>query len=340
MIAAEQDKAASKANLYDQPDPDLSNYIKSRSLLEYAHWLLAEIDYFNEYAEFSEKILQFDALRSRMQYIEQTLESAVEENKKNSKYFKYLFDILYEPIYSMFARIKKGLNEAPVVNSNLCEQLSGNELDETYKQIEAFEKFQKFLPNDCYEYFLLSIGIKNSRSFCLDWSKVWPFGEESSILIKDSIYDNIQAIDICEQAISMINHDKYLAKEHLICLAHNTSSISFQDLQRIHKLLIVTWRQECANSITLLKAFLDKDHWNESALTKRCTAVELLLNENIDSEKAFKELEISQGMMLYVGLNICKMWLELSGLPFEDYNMQQQSKNFKTYLIPQVWKIT
>ena len=340
MIITEEDKVIAKSNLYDQPEKELFNYIRSRSLLEYAHWLLAEIDYFDEYAEFSEKILQFDAIRSRMQYIEQTLESATQENDSNSEHFKFLFNILYTPIRSMFDRIKKNLNEAPIAKPNLSELLSDRELDETYKHIDAFERFQQFLPTDCYEHFLLRIGIKNSRSFFLDWSKVWPFSEEGSILIKDSIYDNVQAIDICEQAISMINHDKYLAQEHALCLTHSGSSISFKDLQRIHNLLLVTWRQECANSITLLKAFLDQRHWNESALTDRCTSVELLLNENIDSEKALKELEISHGMMLYVGLNICKMWLELSGLPYEDYDMLKQSKSFRTHLIAQVWKIT
>ena len=92
MIITEEDRVIAKSNLYDQPEKDLLNYIRSRSLLEYAHWLLAEIDYFDEYGEFAEKISQFDALRSRMQYIEETLKSAAQENMKNSDYFKHLFN--------------------------------------------------------------------------------------------------------------------------------------------------------------------------------------------------------------------------------------------------------
>ena len=340
MIITEEDRVIAKSNLYDQPEKDLFNFIRSRSLLEYTHWLLAEIDYFEEYGEFAEKISQFDALRSRMQYIEETLKSAVKENTKNSDYFKHLFNTLYVPIQLMFDRIQSSLDKTPVLNPSLSEKLLKIEIDEASKHIDVFERFQNFLPQDCYEYFLLSIGIKNSRSFFHDWNKMWPFGEEGSMLVRDSIYDNIQAIDLCEQAISMIDHDPYLMKEHMVCFASNPLSISLPDLQRIYKLLMVTWRVECANSISLFKAFLDQSNWDESALTKRCNAIELVLNENLDSEKALKEIEISQGMMIYVGLKICKMWLELSGLPYENYNTLQQSKNFRTHLIAQVWKIT
>ena len=155
-------------------------------------------------------------------------------------------------------------------------------------------------------------------------------GDAGHLILRDSIYDNIQAIDIAEQGFVMLDHDPFLEREFDLCINKKFSLIPLEEMKKLHKALLVAWRMECVNSIGLFKSCIDSNFWNDSLLRQKCVASEVFLIDDLSIEQAEKDLQVSAGRIINISLQISNLWLELLDLPFERYEMLFNPKRLST----------
>ena len=198
------------------------------------------------------------------------------------------------------------------------------------EQLLAFQEYQRFLPADHYESYLIRINSKYYQSYMSDWYKFMDHGDAGHLILRDSIYDNIQAIDIAEQGFVMLDHDPFLEREFDLCINKKFSLIPLEEMKKLHKALLVAWRMECVNSIGLFKSCIDSNFWNDNSLRQKCVASEVYLIDDLSIEQAEKDLQVSAGRIINIALKISNLWIELLDLPFEKYEMLFDPKRLHT----------
>jgi len=314
-------KTLSQKHIYQQPSKAIFNFLKTRMLLDHAQWILGDIDYFNEHTSFAEKISIHASVKARMDYVQLQLDQAFKLNDSNSDYFSYLFQVLYLSIIKLFHRIDKDIDRYSLQETQDAQTETDESMAEIGEQLLAFQEYQRFLPADHYENYLIRINTKYYQSYMSDWYKFMDHGDAGHLILRDSIYDNIQAIDIAEQGFVMLDHDPYLEREFDICLNNKFSLIALNEIKKMHKALLVAWRMECVNSIGLFKTCIDSNFWNDNSLRQKCVASEVYLIDDLSIEQAEKDLQVSAGRIINIGLEISNLWLELLDLPFGRYEM-------------------
>ena len=320
----------SQKNIYQQPSNAIFNFLKTRTLLDHAQWILGDIDYFNEHASFAEKISMHVPVKARMDYVQSQLDQAHILNNSNSEYFSYLFKILYQSVTNLFDRIDRDIHRYSLQETQDAQTETDELMAEIGEQLNAFQEYQKFLPADQYENYLIRINAKYIQSYMSDWYKFMDHGDAGHLILRDSIYDNIQAIDIAEQGFVMLDHDPYLDREFHLCINKKFSLISLDEIKKMHKALLVSWRMECVNSIGLFKSCIDSNFWNDNSLRQKCVASEVYLIDDLSIEQAEKDLQVSAGRIINIALKISNLWLELLDLPFERYEMLFNPKRLST----------
>jgi hypothetical protein len=299
-------------------------------LLDHAQWILGDIDYFNEHASFAEKISMDAPVKARMDYVKLQLDQALKLNDSNSKYFSYLFQLLYQSIVMLFQRIDKDIHRYSLQETQDLQTATDESMAEIGEQLLSFQEYQRFLPADHYESYLIRINSKYYQSYMSDWYKFMDHGDAGHLILRDSIYDNIQAIDIAEQGFVMLDHDPFLEREFDLCINKKFSLIPLEEMKKLHKALLVAWRMECVNSIGLFKSCIDSNFWNDSLLRQKCVASEVFLIDDLSIEQAEKDLQVSAGRIINISLQISNLWLELLDLPFERYEMLFNPKRLST----------
>ena len=323
-------KNLSQKHIYQQPSKAIFNFLKTRMLLDHAQWILGDIDYFNEHASFAEKISMDAPVKARMDYVQLQLDRALKLNDSNSKYFSYLFQLLYQSIVMLFQRIDKDIHRYSLQETQDLQTATDESMAEIGEQLLSFQEYQRFLPADHYESYLIRINSKYYQSYMSDWYKFMDHGDAGHLILRDSIYDNIQAIDIAEQGFVMLDHDPFLEREFDLCINKKFSLIPLEEMKKLHKALLVAWRMECVNSIGLFKSCIDSNFWNDSLLRQKCVASEVFLIDDLSIEQAEKDLQVSAGRIINISLQISNLWLELLDLPFERYEMLFNPKRLST----------
>ena len=323
-------KTLSQKHIYQQPSKAIFNFLKTRMLLDHAQWILGDIDYFNEHASFAEKISMDAPVKARMDYVKLQLDQALKLNDSNSKYFSYLFQLLYQSIVMLFQRIDKDIHRYSFQETQDLQTATDESMAEIGEQLLSFQEYQRFLPADHYESYLIRINSKYYQSYMSDWYKFMDHGDAGHLILRDSIYDNIQAIDIAEQGFVMLDHDPFLEREFDLCINKKFSLIPLEEMKKLHKALLVAWRMECVNSIGLFKSCIDSNLWNDHSLRQKCVASEVYLIDDLSIEQAEKDLQVSAGRIIDIALKISNLWIELLDLPFEKYEMLFDPKRLHT----------
>ena len=323
-------KTLSQKHIYQQPSKAIFNFLKTRMLLDHAQWILGDIDYFNEHASFAEKISMDAPVKARMDYVQLQLDRALKLNDSNSKYFSYLFQLLYQSIVMLFQRIDKDIHRYSLQETQDLQTATDESMAEIGEQLLSFQEYQRFLPADHYESYLIRINSKYYQSYMSDWYKFMDHGDAGHLILRDSIYDNIQAIDIAEQGFVMLDHDPFLEREFDLCINKKFSLIPLEEMKKLHKALLVAWRMECVNSIGLFKSCIDSNFWNDHSLRQKCVASEVYLIDDLSIEQAEKDLQVSAGRIIDIALKISNLWIELLDLPFEKYEMLFDPKRLHT----------
>jgi hypothetical protein len=323
-------KNFNQKHIYQQPSKAIFNFLKTRMLLDHAQWILGDIDYFNEHASFAEKISMHGPIKARMDYVQFQLDQAYKLNDSNSEYFSYLFQILYLSIIKLFHRIEKDIHRYSLQEIQDVQTETDESIAEIGMQLQAFQEYQKFLPEDHYENYLIRINSKYYQSYMSDWYKFMDHGDAGHLILRDSIYDNIQAIDFAEQGFVMLDHDPFLEREFDLCINKKFSLIPLEEIKKMHKALLVAWRMECVNSIGLFKSCIDSNFWNDSFLRQKCVASEIFLIDDLTVDQAEKDLQVSAGRIINIALKISNLWIELLDLPFEKYEMLFDPKRLHT----------
>ncbi len=314
-------KTLSQKHIYQQPSKAIFNFLKTRMLLDHAQWILGDIDYFNEHASFAEKISMHAPVKARMDYVQLQLDQALKLNDSNSKYFSYLFQLLYQSIIMLFQRIDKDIHRYSLQETQDLQTATDESMAEIGEQLLTFQEYQRFLPADHYESYLIRINSKYYQSYMSDWYKFMDHGDAGHLILIDSIYDNIQAIDIAEQGFVMLDHDPFLEREFDLCINKKFSVIPLEEMKKLHKALLVAWRMECVNSIGLFRSCIDSNFWNDNSLRQKCVASEVYLIDDLSIEQAEIDLQVSAGRIINIALKISNLWIELLDLPFEKYEM-------------------
>lgn len=317
-------------HIYQQPSEAIFNFLKTRMLLDHAQWILGDIDYFNEHASFAEKISMHSPIKARMDYAQFQIDQAYKLNDSNSKYFSYLFQLLYQSIVMLFQRIDKDIHRYSLQETQDAQTATDESMAEIGEQLLSFQEYQRFLPADHYESYLIRINSKYYQSYISDWYKFMDHGDAGHLILRDSIYDNIQAIDIAEQGFVMLDHDPFLEREFDLCINKKFSLIPLEEMKKLHKALLVAWRMECVNSIGLFKSCIDSNLWNDHSLRQKCVASEVYLIDDLSIEQAEKDLQVSAGRIIDIALKISNLWIELLDLPFEKYEMLFDPKRLHT----------
>lgn len=323
-------KNLSQKHIYQQPSKAIFNFLKTRMLLDHAQWILGDIDYFNEHASFAEKISMHSPIKARMDYAQFQIDQAYKLNDSNSKYFSYLFQLLYQSIVMLFQRIDKDIHRYSLQETQDLQTATDESMAEIGEQLLSFQEYQRFLPADHYESYLIRINSKYYQSYMSDWYKFMDHGDAGHLILRDAIYDNIQAIDIAEQGFVMLDHDPFLEREFDLCINKKFSLIPLEEMKKLHKALLVAWRMECVNSIGLFKSCIDSNLWNDHSLRQKCVASEVYLIDDLSIEQAEKDLQVSAGRIIDIALKISNLWIELLDLPFEKYEMLFDPKRLHT----------
>jgi hypothetical protein len=230
--------------LFTESPTNLNNYLVSNTYLEYASFLLSDVEYFLEYTDIPTKAAKFSHLEKRFQEIQGLINRGrdhfLSENTEFYKPFKLHFDYLnwfYDVTFKDFNDVFSMPDESGALD------------DETLHVITAsfrfFDALQAYFPIDHNEFYIYESAKLSSQAFidCFESGETIFSGNT-----KLSMEFTESALDMLERAYQSLDKATYRRQEYdALNISANPQSqdfLSFKQFQDLRKIYIASCYQE------------------------------------------------------------------------------------------------
>jgi hypothetical protein len=230
--------------LFTEPPTTLNNYLVSSAYLEYAAFLLSDIEYFLLYTDIPTKASKFSHVEKRFQEIQDLIlksrDHYLSSNTAFHKPFKLHFDHLnwfYDVTFKEFNETFKIPDESGTFEQDL--------LDVMKTSCRFFDTFQAYLPINHNEFFIYESAKLSSKAF----TDCFIAGENIlSGNTKLSMEFTESALDMLERAYQAVDKESYRRQEYdALTISLNPRRqeyLSFKDYQDLYKIYIASCYQE------------------------------------------------------------------------------------------------
>ena len=232
--------------MFKKSPKDLHNYLVSKTYLEYASWLLCDIENFLTYSNVPTKASKYTLIEKRFEEIESLILLGMTKNANNNIKFQDPFDILYKYTasyyqftYKDFLGCLRSTDDSSCLGSELLSIINFS--------MRSFDGLQAFLPIEHYEFYTYEANKFSAMAFteCFSPDKcVTTCNHELAIE-----YSNL-AMDMLEKSYQAIDGNSFLAHEYealnLFNNIHNSQLLecnfkNFKNLLRAH--IACTYRE-------------------------------------------------------------------------------------------------
>ena len=230
--------------LFKESQKSLNNYLISKTYLEYATWLLVDIDNLLQYADVTTKISKFSHIEERFLEIQRLISLAEEINHSNIKANQETINVLIEHSNFFYEYAQKEFQKTFVIPGD---DPSSNK--ETLQIIETSLKFydsiQAHLPVDHYEHTIYQASKFSVMAYLESMKENLVFSGTQSHLGME--YLDL-SLDMLEQSFQMLDTGTDRREEYEALLIARgpdcddpSSFLQFQQLQKLH--LASTYRE-------------------------------------------------------------------------------------------------
>lgn len=311
--------------LFKESQKSLKNYIVSKTYLEYAQWLLRDIDNFISFASKPVIASRYGEVETRFKDIQAIIDKADEVNQDNSPALQEPFKLHYAHTISFysyerydFSRCFDEEDESLETDFALVDVLqSGLETNTAYKS---------YLPSDHYESYLCEAACIESQAFLDSYS-----AEATSLQPSLSNREGAaSAMDILEQTYQIIDSNEYRVKEFdALCSSSQQLTIdhsAFNRFQKIQKLYIVSLYREAQIQLDLYMLIQEFAEQTTEEYPSEQADKAMLAIENFE----LKIVEVS-ACSVRTALALCEQTLKIANCFDEDLQvkMLRPATNFE-----------
>ena len=247
--------------MFKESQKSLKNYIVSKTYLEYAQWLLRDIDNFISFASKPVIASRYGEVKARFKDIQAIIDKADEVNQDNSPALQEPFKLHYAHTISFYSYERYDFSRCFDEDESLETDFAL--VDVLQSGLETNTAYKSYLPSDHYESYLCEAACIESQAFLDSYS-----AEATSLQPSLSNREGAaSAMDILEQTYQIIDSNEYRIQEFdALCSSSQQLIIdhsAFKRFQKMQKIFIVSlYReahiqldlymliQECAEQIT------------------------------------------------------------------------------------------
>ena len=230
--------------LFTEPPTTLNNYLVSKTYLEYAAFLLSDIEYFLIYSDVATKASRFSHVQIRFSEITSLLNKSRNHYLSTNTAFHKPFKLHYDYLNWFYDETLKEFNKSFEVKDE-SDIMDADTLDVISFSMRFFDAFQAYLPTDHYEFFLYEAAKLSSQAFtdCFKAGQSFLAGNgELSTEFTES------ALDMLEKSYQALDRDPYRRQEYdalTISLdKRRQEHMSFEHYQSLQKIFIASSYQE------------------------------------------------------------------------------------------------
>ena len=239
--------------MFTEPPKKLNNYLVSNSYLEYASFLLSDIEYFLMYADIPTKASKFSNIEKRFYAIQNLIYKSKDHFLSNNIFFEKPFELHFEYLNWFYNCTLKEFNDS-FETPNDSSTFDRESLDGIKESVKFFDALQAYLPMNHNEFFLYESAKFSSKAFgdC--------FNEGENVLSgnnKLSMEMTESALDMLERAYLSVEQEPYRRQEYEALTISISSSqqnyLSFKNFQDLKRIYIASCYQE---NVLLKQLFL------------------------------------------------------------------------------------
>ncbi len=240
--------------MHSEPPKALNNYLVSINYLDYASYLLSDIEYFLLYSDISTKASRFSNIETRFQVIQNLILRSRDHFLSKNHYFDRPFKIHFEYLNWFYDyTLKEFYNsfETPPDDSGTLDKDTLNSIEVSAR---FFDAFQAYLPIDHNEFLIYESVKFSSKAFtdCFnEGENVLSAKNELSMELTES------ALDMLERAFLSLEQEPYRRQEYdALTISINTNQqnlLSFKHFQDLKRIYIASCYQE---NVLLKQLFL------------------------------------------------------------------------------------
>ena len=310
--------------MHTEPPKTFNNYLVSINYLEYASFLLSDIEYFLLYSDISTKASRFSNIEKRFQVIQNLILRSSDNFLSKNNYFDRPFKLHFEYLNWFYDVTIKEFDETFKIQdeSGAFEQ---DMLDVIETSIKFYDAFQAYLPMNHNEFFL----YESAKFSSLAFTDCFIAGENIlSGNTKLSMEYTESALDMLERAYQAVDKDSYRRQEYdalIITLnPRYQEQFSFKYYQDLHKIYIASCYQEnvLMKQLFLVSSLNMDESIPEETLDKIGETIDLISKKMPDFVATRNESAL---LMISSKLNT-------SGQEIDDLEMLFPPKEFSTIL--------
>ena len=310
--------------MFTESPQSLKNFIISKTYLEYAQWLLRDIENLISYSSKPVIASRYGEIEARFEAIQAIINKADEVNQSNSLKLQEPFRIHYAYTISFYAYEKYEFSRC--MQEQDIEDIDFALVDIFRSAIETNTLYQSYLPPDHYESYLCKAACIESQAF-IDSYQTNLLSSEGSLSNREGA---AEAMDIFEKTFQMIDSDVYRKKEfQALCSTSKHLSIdhaAFNRFQKILKIYIASLYRESQTQLTLF--LLIQEHSKNMANADISDDELSLAIESLEKFES-KLVEVS-ACSVTTAIVLCEVTLKLSNSLDENLqlDMLRPASNF------------
>ena len=310
--------------MFTELPKSLKNYIISKTYLEYAQWLLRDIENLISYSSKPVIATRYAEVEARFEVIQAIINKADEVNQSNSLKLQEPFKIHYAYTISFYAYEKYEFSRC--MNEQEITDIDFALVDIFRSAIETNTLYQSYLPTDHYESHLCKAACIESQAF-IDSYETNLLSTEGSLSNREGA---AEAMDIFEKTFQMIDGDVYRKKEfQALCSSSKYLSIDHSAFNRFQKILKIYIASLYRESQTQLDLFLLIQEHSKNIANEDISDQELSLA--IESLEKFESrlVEVS-ACSVTTAIVLCEETLKFSNSFDENFqlDMLRPASNF------------
>tara|TARA_B100000575_G_scaffold159234_1_gene127233 strand:- start:146 stop:1129 length:984 start_codon:yes stop_codon:yes gene_type:complete len=310
--------------LHTEPPKTFNNYLVSINYLEYASFLLSDIEYFLLYSDISTKASRFSNIEKRFQVIQNLILRSSDNFLSKNNYFDRPFKLHFEYLNWFYDYTLKEFNNSFKTTDD-CGSLDHETLQSIEVSASFFDAFQAFLPINHNDFFIYESAKLSSRAFtdCFNIGEnVLSANNELSMEMTSS------ALDMLEMAYLSVEQEPYRRQEYdALKISMNViqqNLISFKHFQDLKRIYIASCYQE---NVLLKQLFLVSSLSKDESISEETLGNIFKVMDSI-SEKIPEFAAIrNESALKMISSN-----LTISGQEFDDLKMFFPSKECASIL--------
>lgn len=230
--------------LFTEPPTALNNYLVSNTYLEYAAFLLSDVEYFLLYTDIATKASKFSHVEKRFQEIRGLILKSRDHYLSSNLAFRKPLKLHFEYLNWFYEVTLKEFNETFKI-SDESGAFDKETLDVMVTSSKFYDAFQAYLPVDHYEFYMYESAKLTHKAF----TDCYEAGEDilsGEITLSMELTES--SLDMLERAYQAIDHGPYRREEYdALTISLDTRRqkyLSFKQFQDLQKVFIASCYQE------------------------------------------------------------------------------------------------